>query len=268
MIQPLRRGWVDRSGACPGVLAGTLGPMVAPIREISANGRVLLAVAAPAEARAVASAFRAAPVDLRAVARWDWPVLPLAPGFDLLETGVGKANAAAAAALRGPGYGVVLNLGVCGALPGDAPPRIGDAVLASVSVYADEGVQTESVFQSVPEMGFALGPFPGAAVACDDTLRCALAPLVARTAPVATVSTCSGTDAMARAVASRTGAAAEAMEGAAIGHALARAAPGTRFAELRTVSNTTGDRARQRWDLHAALDRLARIAASIAGSRT
>jgi futalosine hydrolase len=242
--------------------------MAPSLREISSNGRVLLVVAAPAEARAVASAFRAAPIDSRALARWDWPAVSLAPGIDLLETGIGKVNAGAAAAVRGPGYGVVLNLGVCGALPGDAPPEIGEAVLASVSVYADEGVQTEASFQYAPEMGFALGPFAGVAIAGDDALRNALAPMADRIAPIATVSTCSGTDPLARAVAARTTAAAEAMEGAAIGHVLARLAPRTRFAELRTVSNTTGDRAAQRWDLHAALDRLTRIAAGIAGSRT
>ncbi|MBX3402975.1 MAG: futalosine hydrolase [Phycisphaeraceae bacterium] len=242
--------------------------MAALLREISKNGRVLLVVAAPAEARAVESGFRVASIEARADAAWGWPLRPLAEGIDLVETGVGKVNAGAAAAIRGPDFGVVVNLGVCGSLPIDNAPRIGEAVLASVSVYADEGVQTEAGWQTLPGMGFALGPFAGVGIACDEVLRGALAPLAARIAPVATVSTCSGTDALARAVALRTGAAAEAMEGAAIGHVLARVSPQTRFAELRTVSNTTGDRALQRWDLRGALARLTDIAAAIAGSRT
>lgn len=238
------------------------------LRDISHNGRVLLVVAAPAEARAVAAGFGLGRDWSGPAAAWDWPVVPLAGGMDMLETGVGKVNAAAAAAVRGPSYGAVINLGVCGALPAADPPRIGDCVLASASVYADEGVQTEAGFQTVPEMGFALGPFAGVGVPCDGALLGALSPLAGRVAPVATVSTCSGTDALARAVALRTGAAAEAMEGAAVGHALARLAPSTRFAELRVVSNTTGDRARQRWDLGGALARLTGLVAALAGSRT
>jgi hypothetical protein len=46
------------------------------------------------------------------------------------------------------------------------------------------------------------------------------------------------------------------MEGYACGLAARRIDPDARFAEVRVVSNTTGDRAAQRWDLDAALGRL------------
>jgi futalosine hydrolase len=68
---------------------------------------------------------------------------------------------------------------------------------------------------------------------------------------IATVSTCSGRDDLARAVATRTGAAAEAMEGAAV--ALAARRMNVRYGEVRAVSNTTGDRDRQRWAIGPAL---------------
>lgn len=235
-------------------------------------GRVLLVVAAPAEARAVGMAFEASPMpDASAHARWDWPIRTLCSGFDLVETGIGKVNAAAAVARAdaATNYDTVINLGVCGALPSvSAPgPAIGSVVLAGASVYADEGLATESGFQTTAEMGFALGPFAGAGVVASDPPRSALASLADHLGVIATVSTCSGTDALARQVAARTGAIAEAMEGAAIGHVLARAAPRCAFAEVRVVSNTTGDRARQRWDLRGALERLTGLAGAIAGLR-
>jgi futalosine hydrolase len=82
---------------------------------------------------------------------------------------------------------------------------------------------------------------------------------------IATVSTCSGTDELARAVAARTRACVEAMEGAAIAHALARL-PGPRipFCEIRVVSNTTGDRSKQQWDIRGSLVKLSDVAAALA----
>ena len=58
----------------------------------------------------------------------------------------------------------------------------------------------------------------------------------------------------------RTGAIAEAMEGGAVGVSAARVGGGVWFSELRVISNTTGDRAGQRWDLSRALARLSETA--------
>jgi futalosine hydrolase len=81
-----------------------------------------------------------------------------------------------------------------------------------------------------------------------------------RTGVIATVSTCSGTDARAAAIAQRTGAIAEAMEGAAVALAALRiGGPGFPVLEVRAISNTTGDRPRQRWDLEAGFAGLRRI---------
>lgn len=234
----------------------------------------LILAAAPAETEAIARATNAA------APAADWLPVPLAPGFDLARTGVGKVNAAVAAArLADPSqYRAVLNLGIAGALP---PSRgrpavldIGAVVVGRASVYADEGVQTPERFIDLSEAGFppcgvgyTIPGFDGPRIRGDDALRAACAALIGPytvEADIATVSTCSGTDALAVAVASRTDAAVEAMEGAAIAHTLARL-HGDRlpFCEVRVVSNTTGDRVRQRWDMTGALAGLGRVAASL-----
>ena len=51
----------------------------------------------------------------------------------------------------------------------------------------------------------------------------------------------------------------EAMEGFSCALAARRINPDARFAEIRVVSNTTGDRAGQRWDLDRALARMAKL---------
>ena len=61
----------------------------------------------------------------------------------------------------------------------------------------------------------------------------------------------------------RSSAIAEAMEGAAIAHTLARLHPALPFAEMRIISNSTGDRPRQHWDIPLAFRKLAELTAAI-----
>ncbi len=217
------------------------------------GGRPLLAVASPVEADAV----------LRALGRSGEPPalwrLIEAGRADVLVTGVGKANAAGAVArLLDPGrHSGVLSVGVCGSLPGG--PGLGSVVLASSSVFADEGLAAPDGFRDCRAMGFPLSGADTDALSPAPAWRDALLPLVDAEGVVATVSTCSGTDALASEVRERTGAIAEAMEGAAVGLAAARVAPGLAFAEVRAVSNTTGDRDRQTWELAPALGALSRV---------
>lgn len=221
--------------------------------------RALLVVAARLEAEAAARAFGVGPE--RAPAEWA-PALRLDERLSLLTCGIGKANAAgataAALATAAGEYSAVLNLGVCGSLPGpEGPLAPGAAVAASASAFADEGLLEPAGFKDVAEMGFGpLSDLPGGGVSIpgDRALRAALASISDREGVVATVSTCSGTDALAAEAQRRSGAIVEAMEGAAIGLVCARF--GVAFAEWRVVSNTTGDRARQRWDIRGALERL------------
>jgi futalosine hydrolase len=213
--------------------------------------RCLIAVAAPAEARAVLAAFRG---DL-ALAERTWQLTPLDAHCDLVITGIGKANAAGAVArvLDPTRHSWTLSTGVAGSLPGSGL-SIGGSVAATQAVFADEGLQTEAQFSDCAAMGFPLADFPGSAVPLDAGLVTALQPLSDAQGPIATVSTCSGTDALAQTIRERTGALAEAMEGAAV--ALVARRLGFRSAELRIVSNTTGRRDGQRWDLRGALARL------------
>lgn len=173
----------------------------------------------------------------------------------IVAGGVGRTNAACCttqAIIDLGRFDMVMSAGVAGSLPG-SEISIGDTVLASHSVYMEEGIETESGFADLASMGFPLGGFNGNAVPGDPGLLRHLGESFPM-GRVATVATCSGTDARAAAVAERTGAVAEAMEGAAVLHAAQRLhVPAV---ELRAISNTTGDRQQQIWDLETGLRRL------------
>lgn len=215
-------------------------------------------VAAPAEAREVREALGSASGSEAAAGGGPWALELPGRGVHMVVTGVGKANAAAGLArvLDPSRHGAVLNIGVGGALPGGGA-AVGALVAATMSVYADEGLQTPGGFMDCASLGFPLGPFSGSAIPADARLLELILPLADMAGPVATVSTCSGTDRLAAQVGARTGALAEAMEGAAIAQVAARL--GVRSVEVRAISNTTGDRAAQRWDLGLALAAIGRL---------
>jgi futalosine hydrolase len=181
-------------------------------------------------------------------------------GATVIIGGVGRTNAAAAtteAILRRTegnvgGLDAVLSAGVAGALP-DGGLTPGEVVVATSCVYVEEGLVAPSGFLDMAGLGFRLGDFEGNAVPVDPGLL-GLLDQRFRAGPIATVATCSGTDAAAREVVRRTGAIAEAMEGAAVVHAARRLGVGA--IELRAISNTTGDRDGQQWDLAGALEAL------------
>lgn len=240
---------------------------------------ILIITAAEGEAAAVARALatgRRAPRVPR-----EWRPMTAAPGVHLVRSGVGKVNAAACALqTAAPGqYGAVLNIGIAGALPRDAACRryhieIGEVIVATHSVYADEGIVTPRGYEELASMGFPIGGaddgsagMDGPAISGDRRLAARVLdalPPGTRHAPVATVSTCSGTNALAFAVMQRTSAWAEAMEGAAIAHVLARRDKGrTPFVEVRIISNTTGNRGQQVWRIKEAFERLGQAARSV-----
>jgi futalosine hydrolase len=193
--------------------------------------RVLVVTSVPAETKAIGSPA----------------------GVTVVTAGIGRTNAAAAtteAIVRGGGaFDAVVSAGVAGALP-DAGLALGDTIVATACVYAEEGLATPAGWLDMAGLGFRLGDFEGNTVPVDAGLLGRLQPRF-RCGPVATVAVCSGTDAAAREVVRRTGAIAEAMEGAAVVHAARRL--GVPAIELRAISNTTGDRDRQHWDLGGAL---------------
>lgn len=106
-------------------------------------------------------------------------------------------------------------------------------------------------------MGFPPVPGGGVSFDADPLLHDRLGAVVSTSASVATVSTCSGTDQQAIEIAARTGAALEDMETASI--ALVCARLGIPWCGIRAVSNTTGDRAAQVWDIPGATEALTRV---------
>ena len=176
--------------------------------------------------------------------------------------GVGRTNAAAATTLaiiaHGP-FDCVLSVGLAGALPG-SNLQIGDIIAADTCVYAEEGIATPDGFHDMATLGWPLGDFEGNEVPCGPDLLRRLSDVLP-ICRIATVATCSGTDALANEIASRTHCVAEAMEGAAVVHA-ARLLKVPAI-EIRVISNTTGDRGLQKWDREAALISLAEAMPSV-----
>ncbi len=176
------------------------------------------------------------------------------PAHRFVLVGVGPARASFAltrALLGGRPPSVVCALGVAGAYPARIVAttlRVGDLVVVGDDVLADEGVETEDGFVSTAALGLVGEERVAMHAATSARLARALAaPIVAG----ATVSTCSGTDARARAVQARSAAQVETMEGAALGLVCARFA--IPFVQVRSVSNLCGDRRRGEWDLARAL---------------
>jgi len=195
-------------------------------------------------------------------ARVGWPIISINPGVSVVLSGVGRANAAGATvqALTLRRYAAVFNVGVAGALHGSGL-SIGDVVLATQSVFAEEGIDLPEGPADMSALAFPLAHeswcegnriLPDASLIelCGDSIGQGV-----ERGAVATVARCSGTDRAAAAVAAQTGARAEAMEGAAV--LLAAHRMGVhRCAEVRVISNTCGDRLHQHWDLSAAFNRI------------
>jgi futalosine hydrolase len=176
----------------------------------------------------------------------------LGAGAPALELGVGKAAAASTLtqALVQENVTLVVAIGVCGAHRG-AQLGIGSTCVVAQDTFVDEGVEHPGGFLDLAALGLGdAGPIP----ADPAGVRAAADVLDAAVVAGGTVSTCSGTDALARARASRCSAVIETMEGAAI--ALACRRMGVPWVGVRTVSNFTGDRDRAQWDLPRALEQL------------
>jgi futalosine hydrolase len=209
------------------------------------DGRsVLLAVASRVEVRALFPDEQLA----------FWQGTRVGDAAEVVLTGVGKANAAGGVArvLDAARHAGVVSMGVGGSLPG-ADLDIGSVVVGCQSVFSDEGVATPTGFVSASAMGFDPSAHGDSVDGCSTWVD-ALIEIGLRPVRIATVSTGSGTDGAAVEIAARSGARAEAMEGAAVGCVAARL--GVHFCEIRAISNTTGDRENQSWDLPLALERL------------
>lgn len=180
---------------------------------------------------------------------------------ELLHSGIGKANAAAATALllqRRPDK--VLAFG-CGGAFAASGLTIGDVALATAEIYGDEGVLTPEGFVDLQGMNLPLVnrdnlrlynqyPVDAAWLAQAEARLAAWAAatgIQVQSGPLVTVSTCSGTRRSGNALAARTGGICENMEGAAVAQLCARAA--VPFLSVRGISNLVEDRDLSRWDL-------------------
>ena len=182
----------------------------------------------------------------------------------LAHGGVGKAAAAVAATtlLLHCKPSELWLFGCGGAYPSSSL-TLGDLALATLEVFGDEGVETAEGFQSLVEMELPMrldpnGPKYNAWPIDADlnawatrTLAGANTGRVLQSGPFLTVSTCTGTNARARAREDRTGAICENMEGAAV--ALACHQLATPMLELRGISNRVEERDLDRWDLAAGM---------------
>lgn len=144
----------------------------------------------------------------------------------------------------------VLLIGVCGAYPGSGL-TIGELCVVAEDRLADDGVGLADGFMGMAALGLGdEGPFRGD----DERSREIAARLAIRVVAGATVSTCSASDERSRALAERSGAQVESMEGAAVLQVCRHfAVPAV---QLRAVSNRTGERGAAGWDLHGSLARL------------
>jgi futalosine hydrolase len=215
--------------------------------------RILVATAVPAERDAVARAFPEQPRELH------FPGVTLhrvGERYDLLGAGGGPARAAVSvsaaltrAALDDSRYGLVVCAGIAGGFQPEAP--VGSLVVARTVVAADLGAEAPKApggFLSVAELGFGvvdhIPPY--------SLVRDVVAATGARSGPVLTVSTATGSAERAAALRARhPGALAEAMEG--FGVAEAAEAHGMPVLEVRAVSNPVGPRDRDAWRIGEAL---------------
>ncbi len=188
------------------------------------------------------------------------------------ETGIGKSNAAMACfdLLGRLDAHAAIYFGCAGAFrPSGLSP--GDVVIADREVFADEGAVSPQGFLDLRRLGLPLsqGPdgeavynvLPAAAPEPGFDRRLSGAAFQIKIGPVATVSTCSGTEEAAEGIYRRWQPLAEAMEGAAA--ALAALRCRRPFLEVRGISNFAGTRDRQGWDIDTACSRAAAVTAAI-----
>ena len=175
-----------------------------------------------------------------------------------VQLGVGKVAAAVSLCQRlakARPAGVLL-FGVAGAYPArhrsNSKLQVGEVVVVERDGFGDEGVGVADGFLSMsalslgPRDRVAMGPFGLDALASRTAVRVLEVEVVSAT----TVSTCSGSEALSAALAMRTEAAIETMEGAAVAYVCEMLS--VPLLHVRAISNYCGERSRGEWDLRRA----------------
>lgn len=166
---------------------------------------------------------------------------------ELINTGVGPVNAAhgVTVAIMQRRPDMIINCGVGGAYPSSSL-SVGDVICASEEIYGDLGAQSPTGFLDMKALGFAV---VSGRQNFFNELPMQVFPVTQRVRFV-TVSTCTGTEAVAREIQSRTLGAVENMEGAAIAHVgLLHGIP---VGEVRGISNVVTNRDKSSWRLREA----------------
>jgi futalosine hydrolase len=169
------------------------------------------------------------------------------PDVAIVRTGVGPVNAAHAVTLflAQADARCIVVCGVGGAYPSSGV-HVGDVVCAASECYGDLGATSPSGFLDMKTLGFPVveGPAP-----LFNEIPMQVFP-VERRVRFVTLSTCTGTETVARELESRTGGAVESMEGAAIAHVAHL--HGVPVGEVRGISNLVTNRDTSTWHLKEA----------------
>jgi futalosine hydrolase len=166
------------------------------------------------------------------------------PDVAIVRTGVGPVNAAHAVTLflaQADARSIIV-CGVGGAYP-SAGLHLGDVVCAASECYGDLGATSPSGFLDMKALGFPVLEAPGPLF---NEIPMQLFP-VERRVPFVTLSTCTGTETVARELERRTGGAVESMEGAAVAHVAHL--HGVPVGEVRGISNLVTNRDTSTWRL-------------------
>ena len=175
---------------------------------------------------------------------------------DILATGVGMTATAVwcARVLATQSYDLAVNLGVCGSFTPSCPP--GTVVNVTTDCLPELGAEDGEKFLTIQELGLLRPDEPpfthGRLVNPDPAPHPAIGAL--RAAHGITVNTVHGNADSIASVVARHAPEVESMEGAAFMYACLVA--GTRFAQVRAVSNMVERRNRAAWKLREAVDAL------------
>jgi futalosine hydrolase len=164
------------------------------------------------------------------------------PNARLIVTGVGPVNAAHAAtvAIMEQAPDTIVVCGIGGAYPSSGL-QVGEVASAEVEIYGDLGAQSPSGFLDMKALGFPVVALPAPLF---NEIPMQVFPTNSR-ARFVTVSTCTGTEASARALEERTKGAIENMEGAAV--AQVAHLHGIQVGEVRGISNIVTNRDTKSW---------------------
>lgn len=173
--------------------------------------------------------------------------LGAARGVRIVRMGVGPVNAAHAVTLAiiNEAPRAIVVCGVGGAYPGSGL-GVGEVACAEMECYGDLGADSPKGFLDMKALGF---PIVEAPIVLFNELPLQIFP-VPRRVKFVTVTTCTGTDADARAIEARTGGAVESMEGAAVAHVAHL--HGVPVGEVRGISNIVTNRDTSAWRLKEA----------------